>query len=215
MHRPSSRLQFTEEERAARRSCKGASANPTRRRISWTRQRAAIVPQSRLLPDPSLVMPIDPHGPPLRLMQEVACTAAHAQGAGGGAGKCRRGGRAHDASAAWKAVGYGNRERPNWRRTITLKPGGTRHKAEQAAVLRPTRECYFTKRRCVIILQLAACNPISRILAEKKRMQKQYAAAYRGGEHGTAEGRQRAAQTREKVRRSKKGPAEVHCPTNT
>ena len=75
-----------------------------------------------------------------------------------------------------KAVGYGNRRVQNWRAERKLKPWQDAAKAEQAAV-KANADFYYRK-AVAENPQLASSNPVSR-LWRKKRLQKQYAAAYR------------------------------------
>ena len=75
-----------------------------------------------------------------------------------------------------KAVGYGNRRVQNWRAERKLKPWQDAEKAEQAAV-KANADFYYRK-AVAENPQLASSNPVSH-LWRKKRLQKQYAAAYR------------------------------------
>lgn len=77
---------------------------------------------------------------------------------------------------AEKAVGYGNRKFQNWRADRKLKPWRDASLAEQAAIR--ANADYLYQMALHDDPQLAASNPISR-LWQKKRLQKQYAAAYR------------------------------------
>lgn len=77
---------------------------------------------------------------------------------------------------AEKAVGYGNRKFQNWRADRKLKPWRDASLAEQAAIR--ANADYLYQKALHDNPQLAASNPISR-LWQKKRLQKQYAAAYR------------------------------------
>ena len=77
---------------------------------------------------------------------------------------------------AEKAVGYGNRKFQNWRADRKLKPWRDASLAEQAAIR--ANADYLYQKALHDDPQLAASNPISR-LWQKKRLQKQYAAAYR------------------------------------
>ena len=186
--RPSSRLQFTEEERAApelqkaiRKSDKAADKLDAAR---------AAVPEKQ----PSLHQPVNPLTRPL---QEVA-HAAHAkvreveqENSGVAAGHLTERGME-------KAVGYGNRKLQNWRAERQVKPWRDAAKAEQAAV-RANAEALYQK-ALHDNPQLASGSPISRIW-QKKRMQRQYAAAYRASRG--AEGAKAAAQTAAKS--AKKG----------
>ena len=74
-----------------------------------------------------------------------------------------------------KAVGYGNRRVQNWRVERKLKPWRNAAKAEQAAV-KANADFYY--RKAVAENPQLASNPISR-LWQKRKLQKQYAAAYR------------------------------------
>ena len=74
-----------------------------------------------------------------------------------------------------RAVGYGNRRVQNWRLERKWKPWRDAAKAEQAAV-KANADFYY--RKAVAENPQRASNPISR-LWQKKRLQKQYAAAYR------------------------------------
>ena len=75
-----------------------------------------------------------------------------------------------------KAVGYGKRRVQNWRKERKLKPWRDAAKAEQAAV-KANAEFYYRK-AVAETPQLTSSNPISR-LWQKRKLQKQYAAAYR------------------------------------
>ena len=74
-----------------------------------------------------------------------------------------------------KAVGYGNRRAKNWRAERKLKPWRDTAKAEQA-VVKANADFYY--RKAVAENPQLAFNPISR-LWQKRKLQKQYAAAYR------------------------------------
>ena len=74
-----------------------------------------------------------------------------------------------------KAAGYGNRRVQNWRAERKLKPWRDAAKAEQAAV-KANADFYY--RKVVAENPQLASNPISR-LWQKRKLQKQYAAAYR------------------------------------
>ena len=74
-----------------------------------------------------------------------------------------------------KVVGYGNRRVQNWRVERKLKPWRDAAKAEQAAV-KANADFYY--RKAVAENPQFASNPISR-LWQKRKLQKQYAAAYR------------------------------------
>ena len=186
--RPSSRLQFTDEEGAApelqkviRKSDKAADKLDAAR---------AAVPEKQ----PSFHQPVNPLARPL---QEIA-HAAHAkvreveqENSGVAAGHLTE-------RSVEKAVGYGNRKLQNWRAERQVKPWRDAAKAEQAAV-RANAEALYQK-ALHDNPQLASGSPISRIW-QKKRMQRQYAAAYRASRG--AEGAKTAAQTA--ARSTKKG----------
>lgn len=186
--RPSSRLQFTEEERAApelqKAICKSDKAAD---KLDAAR---AAVPEKQ----PSFHQPVNPLARPL---QEIG-HAAHAkvreveqENSGVAAGHLTERGME-------KAVGYGNRKLQNWRAERQAKPWRDAAKAEQAAV-RANAEALYQK-ALHDNPQLASGSPISRIW-QKKRMQRQYAAAYRASRG--AEGAKTAAQTAAKS--AKKG----------
>ena len=159
--RPSSRLQFTEEERAApelqkaiRKSDKAADKLDAAR---------TAVPEKQ----PSLHQPVNPLARPL---QEIG-HAAHAkvreveqENSGVAAGHLTERGME-------KAVGYGNRKLQNWRADRKLKPWREVSSAEQAAVQANADALYQKALR--ENPQLAASNPISRMW-QKKKLQKQY-----------------------------------------
>lgn len=75
-----------------------------------------------------------------------------------------------------KAVRYGNRKLQNWQTDRKLEPWREVSSAEQAAVQANAEALYQKALR--ENPQLAASNPISRMW-QKKKLQKQYAAAYR------------------------------------
>ncbi len=186
--RPSSRLQFSDEERAApelqKAICKSDKAAD---KLDAAR---AAVPEKQ----PSFHQPVNPLARPL---QEIG-HAAHAkvreveqENSGVAAGHLTERGME-------KAVGYGNRKLQNWRAERQVKPWRDAAKAEQAAV-RANAEALYQK-ALHDNPQLASGSPISRIW-QKKRMQRQYAAAYRASRG--AEGAKAAAQTAAKS--AKKG----------
>ena len=214
--RPSSRLQFTEEERAApelqqaiRKSDKAAdkldaarAAIPKKRILGTERvfDEASGAGRTRLVfhetDKPASIRQPGPN-PLARPLQEVAHTA-HAkvreveqENSGVAAGHLTERGME-------KAVGYGNRKLQNWRAERQVKPWRDAAKAEQAAV-RANAEALYQK-ALHDNPQLASGSPISRIW-QKKRMQRQYAAAYRASRG--AEGAKAAAQTAAKS--AKKG----------
>ena len=162
--RPSSRLQFSEADRAApelqgviRKSDKAAD------RLDAAK---AAVPSKP--PSPQ-------HTNPLSRPIQEAGAAIH--------GKVReveqensgvQSGHLGERSFE-KAVGYGNRRVQNWRAEHKLKPWRDAAKAEQAAV-KANADFYY--RKAVAENPQLASNPISR-LWQKRKLQKQYAAAYR------------------------------------
>ena len=192
--RPSSRLQFTEEERAApelqkaiRKSDKAAdkldaarAAIPKKRVLGTERvfDEASGAGRTRLVfhetDRPASIRQPGPN-PLARPLQEVA-HAAHAkvreveqENSGVAAGHLTERGME-------KAVGYGNRKLQNWRADRKLKPWREVSSAEQAAVQANADALYQKALR--ENPQLAASNLISRMW-QKKKLQKQYAAAYR------------------------------------
>ena len=214
--RPSSRLQFTEEERAApelqkaiRKSDKAADkldaarASIPKKRVLGTERvfdEASGAGRTRLVfhetDKPASIRQPGPN-PLARPLQEVA-HAAHAkvreveqENSGVAAGHLTERGME-------KAVGYGNRKLQNWRAERQVKLWRDAAKAEQAAV-RANAEALYQK-ALHDNPQLASGSPISRIW-QKKRMQRQYAAAYRASRG--AEGAKAAAQTA--ARSAKKG----------
>ena len=163
--RPSSRLQFSDEERTApelqkviRKSDKAADKLDTAR---------AAVPEKQ----PSFHQPVNPLARPL---QEIG-HAAHAkvyeveqENVGVEAGHLTERGME-------KAVRYGNRKLQNWQADRKLKPWREVSSVEQAAV-RANADFYY--RKAVAENPQLASNPVSR-LWQKRKLQKQYAAAYR------------------------------------
>ena len=162
--RPSSRLQFSDEERAApelqkaiRKSDKAAD------RLGAAK---AAVPSKP--PSPQ-------HTNPLSRPIQEAGAAIH--------GKVREVEQENSGVQSGhlgergieKAVGYGNRRVQNWRAERKLKPWKDAAKAEQAAV-KANADFYY--RKAVAENPQLASNPISR-LWQKRKLQKQYAAAYR------------------------------------
>lgn len=103
-----------------------------------------------------------------------------------------------------KAVGYGNRRISSMRANYKLKPWREAAKAEQAAV--KANADFLYQKALLDNPQLAGSNPISR-LWQKKRLQRQYAAAYRAaGKAGqTVKG---AKQTAEAAAKTVKKTAE-------
>ena len=164
--RPSSRLQFTEEERAApelqkaiRKSDKAADKLDAAR---------AAIPEKQ----PSFHQPVNPLARPLQEIGHAAHAKVHEveqENVGVEAGHMTERGME-------KAVRYGNRKLQNWQTDRKLKPWREVSHAEQAAVQANAEALYQKALR--ENPQLAASNPISRMW-QKKKLQKQYAAAYR------------------------------------
>ena len=90
-----------------------------------------------------------------------------------------------------KAVRYGNRKLHNWQADRKLKPWRDVTKAEQAAA--KVNADFYWQKSVMENPQLASSNPISR-LWQKKRLQKQYAAAHRAGT-GATQAAGKASQT--------------------
>ena len=90
-----------------------------------------------------------------------------------------------------KAVGYGGRRFHQARANCKLKPWRDVSKAEQVAV--KANADFYWQKSVMENPQLASSNPISR-LWQKKRLQKQYAAAHRAGT-GAAQAAGKASQT--------------------
>ena len=180
--RPSSRLQFSEEERAApelqkaiRKSDKAAD------RLDAARD---AIPNKN---------PGKPHATPLsRPMQELGA-AAH--------GKIREVEQENSGVQAGhlgersleRAVGYGNRRVQNWQADRKLKPWREAAQAEREAI--KANGTFRYQKAVAENPELAGSNPISRIW-HKKRLQRQYAAAYRAaGKTGqTLEGAKKTAE---------------------
>ena len=186
--RPSSRLQFSDEERAApelqkviRKSDKAADKLDAAR---------AAVPEK----SPSFHQPMNPLARPLQEIGRAAHAKVHEveqENVGVEAGHLTERGME-------KAVRYGNRRLQNWQADRKLKPWREVSSVEQAAVQANAEALYQKALR--ENPQLAASNPISRMW-QKKKLQKQYAAAYRASRG--ADGAKAAAQTTAKS--AKKG----------
>mgnify|MGYP006872935933 FL=1 len=162
--RPSSRLQFSEADRAVP-ELQGAIRKSDKAADRLDAARDAIPNKS----------PGKPHTNPLSRPIQEAGAAIH--------GKVReveqensgvQSGHLGERSFE-KAVGYGNRRVQNWRAEHKLKPWRDAAKAEQAAV-KANADFYY--RKAVAENPQLASNPISR-LWQKRKLQKQYAAAYR------------------------------------
>ena len=188
--RPSSRLQFTEEDRAApelqkaiRKSDKAAD------KLDAVR---AAVPEKQ----PSLHQPVNPLARPLQEIGHAAHAKVHEveqENVGVEAGHLTERGME-------KAVRYGNRKLQNWQADRKLKPWREVSHAEQAAVQANADALYQKALR--ENPQLAASNLISRMW-QKKKLQKQYAAAYRAahsaGDAAAAKGAKKSADAAKKA----------------
>ena len=162
--RPSSRLQFSEADQAKpelqgviRKSDKAAD------RLDAARD---AIPNKR---------PGKPHANPLSRPLQEAGAAIH--------GKIRevepensgvQSGHLGERGVE-KTVGFGKRRVQNWRAERKLRPWREAAKAEQAAV-KANADFYY--RKAVAENPQLASNPVSR-LWQKRKLQKQYAAAYR------------------------------------
>ena len=163
--RPSSRLQFSEADRAADKLDAAKAAVPVK-------------------------PPGKEHGNPLsRPVQEVKSTlhgeVSKVEGDNSGVQAGHLGERQIE-----KAVGYGGRRFHQARADRKLKPWRDVSKAEQAAV--KANADFYWQKSIMENPQLASSNPISR-LWQKKRLQKQYA-AHRAGT-GAAQAAGKASQT--------------------
>ncbi len=162
--RPSSRLQFSEADQA-KSELQGAIRKSDKAADRLDAAKAAVPSKP---PSPQHTNPLS------RPIQEVGA-AIH--------GKVReveqensgvQSGHLGERSIE-KAVGYGNRRVQNWRAERKLKPWRDAAKAEQAAV-KANADFYY--RKAVAENPQLASNPVSR-LWQKRKLQKQYAAAYR------------------------------------
>ena len=162
--RPSSRLQFSEADQA-KPELQGATRKSDKAADRLDAARDAIPNKS----------PGKPHTNPLSRPIQEAGAAIH--------GKVREVEQENSGVQSGhlgergieKAVGYGNRRVQNWRAERKLKPWKDAAKAEQAAV-KANADFYY--RKAVAENPQIASNPISR-LWQKRKLQKQYAAAYR------------------------------------
>ena len=165
--RPSSRLQFSETDQGAP-ELKEAIRKSDRAADKLDAAKAAV----------PVKPPTKEHGNPLsRPMQEVKSTlhseVSKVEGENSGVQAGHLGERQIE-----KAVGYGDRRIHQTRANRKLKPWRNASKAEQAAV--KANADFYWKKSVMENPQLASSNPISR-LWQKKRLQKQYAAAHRAG----------------------------------
>ena len=188
--RPSSRLQFSETDQAA----------PELKKAIRKSDKAAD-----RLDAAKAAVPVNPpgkeHGNPLsRPVQEIRSTlhgeVSKVEGDNSGVQAGHLGERQIE-----KAVGYGNRRFHQARADRKLKPWRDVKQAEQAAVKANTN--FYWRKSVMENPQLASSNPISR-LWQKKRLQKQYAAAHRAGT-GAAQAAGKASQTAASAARQ--GPA--------
>lgn len=179
-NRPSSRLQFSEADRAA----------PELKKAVRKSDKAADK-----LDAAKAAVPVKPpgkeHGNPLaRPIQEVKSTlhgeVSKVEGENSGVQAGHLGERQIE-----KAVGYGGRRIHQARADRKLKPWRDVKQAEQAAV--KSNADFYWRKSVMENPQLASSNPISR-LWQKKRLQKQYAAAHRAGT-GAAQAAGKASQT--------------------
>lgn len=162
--RPASRLQFSEADQA-KPELQGAIRKSDKAADRLDAVRDAIPNKS----------PGKPHANPLSRPIQEAGAAIH--------GKVREVEQENSGVQSGhlgergieKAVGYGNRRVQNWRVERKLKPWRDAAKAEQAAV-KANADFYY--RKAVAENPQLASNPISR-LWQKRKLQKQYAAAYR------------------------------------
>ena len=162
--RPSSRLQFSEADQA-KPELQGAIRKSDKAADRLDAARDAIPNKS----------PGKPYANPLSRPIQEAGAASH--------GKIREVEQENSGVQSGhlgergieKAVGYGNRRVQNWRAERKLKPWRDAAKAEQAAV-KANADFYY--RKAVAENPQLASNPISR-LWQKRKLQKQYAAAYR------------------------------------
>ena len=178
--RSSSRLQFSEADRAA----------PELKKAVRKSDKAADK-----LDAAKAAVPVKPpgkeHGNPLsRPVQEVKSTlhseVSKVEGENSGVQAGHLGERQIE-----KAVGYGGRRIHQARTDRKLKPWRDVKQAEQAAV--KSNADFYWRKSVMENPQLASSNPISR-LWQKKRLQKQYAAAHRAGT-GAAQAAGKASQT--------------------
>ena len=163
--RPSSRLQFSEADRAVP-ELQGAIRKSDKAADKLDAARTAV-PKKQ----PTFHQPVNPLARPLQEIGHAAHAKVHeVEQENSGVQSGHLGERGIE-----KAVGYGNRRVQNWRAERKLKPWQDAAKAEQAAV-KANADFYY--RKAVAENPQLASNPISR-LWQKRKLQKQYAAAYR------------------------------------
>ena len=193
--RPSSRLQFTEEERASpelkKAICKSDKAADkldvakaaipkekvvTREKVidpETGKKHSKLVFQETDKP-PSLKEPPNPLARPAQeLKSTIHGEVSKVEGENSGVQAGHLGERQIE-----KAVGYGGRRIHQARVDRKLKPWRDVKRAEQAAV--KANADFYWQKSVMENPQLASSNPISR-LWQKKRLQKKYAAAHRAG----------------------------------
>ena len=164
--RPSSRLQFSEADQA-KPELQGAIRKSDKAADKLDAARTAV-PKKQ----PTFHQPVNPLARPLQEIGHAAHAKVHEveqENVGVEAGHLTERGME-------KAVRYGNRKLQNWQADYKLKPWREVSHAEQAAVQANAEALYQKALR--ENPQLAASNPISRMW-QKKKLQKQYAAAYR------------------------------------
>ena len=177
--RPSSRLQFSEADRAADKLKKAVrKSDKAADKLDAAKAAVPVKPPGK------------EHGNPLsRPVQEVKSTlhgeVSKVEGDNSGVQAGHLGERQIE-----KAVGYGGRRFHQARADRKLKPWRDVSKAEQAAV--KANADFYWQKSIMENPQLASSNPISR-LWQKKRLQKQYA-AHRAGT-GAAQAAGKASQT--------------------
>lgn len=179
-NRPSSRLQFSEADRAAPELKKPIRKSD--KAVDKLDAAKAAVP---------VKPPGKEHGNPLsRPVQEIRSTlhgeVSKVEGENSGVQAGHLGERQIE-----KAVGYGGRRFHQARADRKLKPWRDVTKAEQAAA--KVNADFYWQKSVMENPQLASSNPISR-LWQKKRLQKQYAAAHRAGT-GATQAAGKASQT--------------------
>ncbi len=163
--RPSSRLQFSEEERSAPELQKSIrKSNKAADQLDSARDTIPSKTPSQASHKNPLSRPVHEVGVALHnKVREVEQENSGVQAGHFG----ERG--------IEKAASFGNRRVQNWRAERKLKPWKDAAKAEQAAV-KANADFYY--RKAVAENPQLASNPISR-LWQKRKLQKQYAAAYR------------------------------------
>ena len=177
--RPSSRLQFSEADRAADKLKKAVrKSDKAADKLDAAKAAVPVKPPGK------------EHGNPLsRPVQEVKSTLHGEVSKVEGDNSAVQAGHQGERQIE-KAVGYGGRRFHQARADRKLKPWRDAAKAEQAAV--KANADFYWQKSIMENPQLASSNPISR-LWQKKRLQKQYA-AHRAGT-GAAQAAGKASQT--------------------